>query len=227
MTAVRYPTAEWIPATRHSGRFHPIGVCIHVMQGYRRTMDRWARDDTGPEVSAHFGIDRAGQVAQYVSLDRVAWHAGRIDSQPPTWPLYRHGTNPNTQLIGIELEGFSVNPGYEYDYLYDTDHPWPAGMIAAAARVAAWCFEHVLYAPPFTHPIRQLLIGHSEIAVLSRADDPGAHFPWTDFRSQVLDLLGVRPAEPLVMLAPGHYRVPAGFTLIGPGDGTYAELEVR
>ena len=51
----------------------------------------------GVEVSAHFFIRRAGELMQFVSCDRRAWHAGESSH------LGRN--NCNDFSIGIELEG--------------------------------------------------------------------------------------------------------------------------
>jgi AmpD protein len=51
----------------------------------------------GLQVSAHFVIRRTGEVLQFVSADRRAWHAGRS--------FWRGRDNCNHFSIGIELEG--------------------------------------------------------------------------------------------------------------------------
>lgn len=51
----------------------------------------------GLEVSAHFLIDRQGQITQFVSCDARAWHAGRSS--------FAGQDNCNDFSIGIELEG--------------------------------------------------------------------------------------------------------------------------
>lgn len=51
----------------------------------------------GLRVSAHFLVRRNGEVLQFVSGDRRAWHAG-----PSAW---RGIDNCNDRSIGIELEG--------------------------------------------------------------------------------------------------------------------------
>jgi N-acetyl-anhydromuramoyl-L-alanine amidase len=51
----------------------------------------------GLQVSAHFVIRRTGEVLQFVSGDRRAWHAGRSH--------WRGRDNCNDFSIGIELEG--------------------------------------------------------------------------------------------------------------------------
>lgn len=51
----------------------------------------------GTEVSSHFVIARCGELIQYVSCDKRAWHAGRS-----TW---QGRSECNDWSIGIELEG--------------------------------------------------------------------------------------------------------------------------
>jgi len=51
----------------------------------------------GLEVSAHFVIRRSGELLQFVSCDRRAWHAG-VSS-------WRGRQNCNDYSVGIELEG--------------------------------------------------------------------------------------------------------------------------
>lgn len=51
----------------------------------------------GLEVSAHFYIDRSGQLWQFVSCDERAWHAGAS--------CFRGRDDCNDFSIGIELEG--------------------------------------------------------------------------------------------------------------------------
>jgi len=65
----------------------------------------------GIEVSAHFVIDRHGQVTQFVSCDERAWHAGRSS--------FKGQDNCNDFSIGIELEGLEgdVFAGAQYKAL--------------------------------------------------------------------------------------------------------------
>ena len=53
----------------------------------------------GLTVSAHFLVRRDGQLLQFVSCDRRAWHAGRSQ--------WRGRDNCNDWSIGIELEGLA------------------------------------------------------------------------------------------------------------------------
>jgi AmpD protein len=55
------------------------------------------RDVEGKELSAHFLVNRRGQITQFVDTDRAAYHAGRSSWQG------RGGCNDYS--VGIELEG--------------------------------------------------------------------------------------------------------------------------
>jgi len=54
------------------------------------------------EVSSHLFIRRTGEVIQYVSFDKRAWHAGKSSFQGKD--------NCNDYSIGIELEGSDFEP---------------------------------------------------------------------------------------------------------------------
>ena len=63
----------------------------------------------GLQVSAHFFIERGGQLWQFVSCDDRAWHAGES--------VFRGKSNCNDNSVGIELEGLEgltfEDPQYE------------------------------------------------------------------------------------------------------------------
>ena len=167
------------------GGMRPIAVVNHVAQGYVRTLDDWAR--RGVNVSPHFGITRAGEVHQYVGIFDAGYHAGRLDpGHPPTWRRYRQGVNPNRYTIGIEFEGFSAVPTYGYDYVYEQARPWPEPMVEAGIDVHRWIFRQI-----DIEPSSDSVIGHSEIAPLSRANDPGPCWP----RARILEALGAGAAR--------------------------------
>jgi N-acetyl-anhydromuramoyl-L-alanine amidase len=82
-----------LPPGQYGGR--------EVQQFFTNTLDWHAHPyfDTikGMEVSAHFYIQRHGELWQFVSCDSRAWHAGTSH--------YRGKSNCNDNSIGIELEG--------------------------------------------------------------------------------------------------------------------------
>jgi AmpD protein len=88
----------------------------------------------GTEVSAHFVIRRSGEVLQFVSVERRAWHAGRS--------CWRGRDNCNDWSVGIELEGLE---GERFD-----DRQYPA-------------LAHLLRELALRWPIEQV-VGHEHVA---------------------------------------------------------------
>ena len=73
----------------------------------------------GLQVSAHFFIQRQGELWQFVSCDDRAWHAGAS--------FYRGRANCNDDSIGIELEGL------EGDSFESAQYETLAALIGALA----------------------------------------------------------------------------------------------
>lgn len=110
------------------------------------------REVEGKELSAHFLIDRAGHVTQFVTTDRVAYHAGAS--------RWRGRSGCNEFSIGIELVG-------------DADHDFTVRQYAALARL---CFDLMRAHPKIT--LRRI-VAHSQIATpRGRKTDPGSRFDW-------------------------------------------------
>ncbi|MCF5630493.1 1,6-anhydro-N-acetylmuramyl-L-alanine amidase AmpD [Pseudomonas syringae] len=110
-------------------------------------------------VSAHFLIERDGDVIQFVScLDR-AWHAGVSSFDG------REGCNDFS--IGIELEGTDEQPFSEAQYHALID-------LTLQLRKA------------FVAITPERICGHSDIAP-GRKTDPGPCFDWAKFRAALLD----------------------------------------
>ena len=89
----------------------------------------------GLEVSAHFYIQRSGELWQFVSCDDRAWHAG--ESQ------YKGRANCNNYSIGIELEGLEGGPfeSAQYEALAALcpalSQRYPIARVAGHEHVAA------------------------------------------------------------------------------------------
>jgi AmpD protein len=94
----------------------------------------------GARVSAHFFIDRQGNVFQFVSTADRAWHAG-----PST---FEGRANCNDFSLGIELEGTDFTPFTDAQYR------------SLCRLVAPLCD---------TYPLRAIR-GHSDIAVERKTD---------------------------------------------------------
>jgi N-acetyl-anhydromuramoyl-L-alanine amidase len=100
------------------------------------------------KVSAHFFVRRSGEVVQFVSCDRRAWHAGASS--------WRGREQCNDYSIGIELEGLDD------------------GSRFCKAQYAA--LASVLRALARRYPVTDIA-GHEHVAP-GRKADPGPGFDW-------------------------------------------------
>jgi AmpD protein len=117
------------------------------------------REVAGRELSAHFLIDRAGDITQFVATARAAFHAGVS--------RWRGRAGCNDFSVGIELTG-------------DADHDFTARQYAALARL---CRELMRAYPQIT-PRR--IVGHSQVAwPRGRKSDPGPRFDWGRLRESL------------------------------------------
>ncbi len=120
------------------------------------------RDLAGVKVSSHLFIRRTGEVIQYVSFNRRAWHAGASQ--------FEKRENCNDFSIGIELEGTD-------EIRYEREQY--ASLIEVVASL--------LRAYPAIN--EQRVVGHVDIAP-GRKTDPGPVFDWPMFRDAVHCELG-------------------------------------
>ena len=104
----------------------------------------------GIEVSAHLLIRRDGELVQFVSFDRRAWHAGESS--------FRGKARCNDFSIGIELEGEDDTP-YD-DRQYNTLQLTVCALLRAYPQISA-----------------RDIAGHSDISP-GRKTDPGPAFDW-------------------------------------------------
>jgi AmpD protein len=87
----------------------------------------------GAEVSAHFFIERGGEVWQFVSCDDRAWHAGKSS--------FAGRENCNDYSVGIELEG--IEGGAFEDTQYASLQALLAALQQAYPIVAVTGHEHI------------------------------------------------------------------------------------
>lgn len=118
----------------------------------------------GLRVSAHFLIDRAGVVTQFVSCNRRAWHAGRSQ--------YAGRDACNDFSIGVELEGTDVLPYSEPQY--QSLAALTLALQRTYPQLAAWRIS-----------------GHQHIAP-GRKTDPGPAFDWKRYFGDLAALRRVR-----------------------------------
>lgn len=134
-----------IPGNHSKGRSRPVDMLvIHVMEGTMAGTLSWFRNPAA-QVSAHYGISRAGEVVQYVHERDTAWHAGRVLRPTARLVRERAGVNPNSYSIGIENEGTGKDP------------PTEAQIWANVDLIRTLCRR---YAIPIT---RRHIVGHNEI----------------------------------------------------------------
>ena len=120
------------------------------------------REVEGKELSAHFLIDRAGRVTQFVATDRVAYHAGES--------RWRGREGCNDFSVGIELIG-------------DADHVFTARQYATLARLC----RDLMREHPMITPNR--IVAHSQVATPhGRKTDPGPRFDWPRLRRNIAAL---------------------------------------
>ena len=127
-------------------------------------------------VSSHYVIDRSGQAYQFVSEDRIAYHAGK--GSLVNYPTYKDKLNAHS--IGIELlaigtkeEMVSMMP----EEHYDTIDPTHIGYTAEQYETLKDLLVDIstFYG---TIPLdRDHIIGHDEYAP-DRKTDPGSLFDW-------------------------------------------------
>ena len=126
-------------------------------------------------VSAHYIIDREGNIHPAVPEDRVAFHAGMgtlVD-----FPEYEDRLNEYS--IGIELLGIGTQEemalfltACEYQAL----DPALIGFTDAQYDALNWLLNDILARHPGIRPNRTHIIGHDEYA--PDKPDPGALFEW-------------------------------------------------
>lgn len=101
-------------------------------------------------VSAHLLVRRDGELVQYVSLHRRAWHAGES--------CFQGRRRCNDYSIGIELEGSDDIPYSDVQY----------------SRLIEICGALMRRYPGLA---RDRIVGHCDIAP-GRKSDPGPSFDW-------------------------------------------------
>jgi AmpD protein len=170
----RLPQARWVPSPNCDARPGDVALdlivvhCISLPPGafggdyvealFCNRLDLGAHEYfpalEGLEVSAHFLIDRAGALTQFVDCGDRAWHAGVS--------RYCGRERCNDFSIGIELEGTETTPYEAAQY----------GSLAALIRALRARYPS----------LRQgAVVAHSDIAP-GRKTDPGPAFDWARLR---------------------------------------------
>ncbi len=136
-------------------------IVLHVTgPGTLAGMDSWFKNPAS-SVSATFGIDKNGDLHQYVQLGDAAWHAGIVNRPDLTNPLIQNwntnAINPNRCTVGIELVlGGPAEPLADYPKMQRT-----------LTYLLNWLNDQTGVPLDRTH-----LIGHYQIDAVNRATDP-------------------------------------------------------
>lgn len=148
----------------------PISLLVlHATAGSARSALAWLTNSRA-RVSAHYVIDKQGQIYQLVPDEHAAWHAGRAS--------WRNETDINAISIGIELE--NANTGHD---------PYPPEQIDALVQLASEKVAQYRIEP-------DMVVRHRDIAVpRGRKTDP-AGFPWAEFRSRLFPQSPPPPERP-------------------------------
>lgn len=146
----RNSLAEWAPSPNYNAR-RPQMVVIHhtVEDTFDGALKVLQTQNSGGPVSSHYLIGKDGRLAQLVSDDHRAYHAGG-----GSWGPYH---DLNSLSIGIEL----VNNGFE---------PFPQPQIDALLVLLEDLTRR--YGIPRTQ-----ITGHADVDPI-RKQDPNGFFPW-------------------------------------------------
>ena len=162
--AADYPGAVWRPAascnytnSNRENSYDIHKIVIHVAEGPYSATQRWFKN-CAAQASAHYVVSRKGGVAQCVSDEDIAWHAGWWDT--------------NTHSIGIEHAGYANNPD-----------SFSKEMYHASAKLSAWCCKQYKIPIDRTH-----IIGHYQVPGCPYSGggaachtDPGPYWNWTKY----------------------------------------------
>lgn len=175
----------------------PIDILVLHYTGMRTAEEALARlCDPEAKVSAHYTIDRGGQIYHHVDESLRARHAG-----VSYWAGVR---DVNSRSIGIEL----VNPGHEFGYIAFEEAQIQSLMELSRGILAR-------------HPISpRRVVGHSDVAP-ARKMDPGELFPW---RRLAENGIGIFPPED-VAGKPGRGEADMAHMLARFGYGVPPDVE--
>lgn len=143
-------------------------IVLHATAGTARSALAWLTNPAA-RVSAHYLIDKTGQIYRLVPDEYAAWHAGRA--------AWRGETAINELSLGIELE--NANNGRD---------PYPVAQLNALIHLTREKVAQYRIAP-------DMVVRHLDVAVpRGRKNDP-AGFPWTEFLQQVFAETNVPPSD--------------------------------
>ena len=145
---------KFIPSSNYSKKKRKIKfIIIHYtgMQSERASINRLTSKRSN--VSAHYLINKKGDIINMVDEKNIAWHAGKSK--------WKNFVNLNEKSIGIEL----VNKGLQFGY--ETFSKKQISKLVSLCKILIKKYK-----------LKSTdILGHSDIAPL-RKKDPGEKFPW-------------------------------------------------
>lgn len=201
----RAPNYQWYDANRARARGgHPINKIttsvIHATSGWatQHALDRWKE----VKASAHWIIPDEDEpqhgkfVWSVISESLAAYHVKDKLRHPDLGDIRRI----NDYSLGIEI----VNTQEVQNY---TD-PYSKWQVAQAALLVRFCWAK--------YPNLKHVISHARIDP-ERRDDPGANFPWAEFKELVLSERGDPAPEALASMVKPITEFPALSARFGGG----------
>ena len=145
------------PMTKGRNGQRVIAIVDHIMEGTLSGTDTHFRH---VDASTHFGVGKNGVIWQWVDLGDAAW--GNVDVKNPSWSLLPQGVSPNLVTVSIEHEGF-------------TGQALTPAQKKASFQMQAWLCQELQIKPS-----PETVIGHYRINSVTRAQCPGAAYPWDE-----------------------------------------------
>ena len=190
------PKFERVHSPNYNNFLNPMYIVIHYTAGgsAASTVDWFMQPEN--KVSAHFVIERNGDITQCVSLNNRAWHAGSSE--------YKGVVGLNAYSVGIELANWGplrrdLQTGFYYPYaqtnpVYDIPQNRVIGILPQDKESIYVYWERfpaeqlfslalLCYCLCQSLPIQELL-SHAEISP-GRKIDPGPAFPLDVFKRLV------------------------------------------
>ncbi len=188
--AFRKPTPNiW---TANDGAVRPVEFAVYHYTAGDLAPSIRTLCDPARKASAHFVVDRNGDIWQLASLDDRTWHAGGTKESPSLW---RRSGRVNQRSFGIEIvnwgplikrdvswtcwTGRSVNVSVWIDPKKDTSF-WEA-YSDQQVRALEDLTKRLVQLYPILGESADRLVGHSDVDP-RRKVDPGPAFPWHRIR---------------------------------------------
>lgn len=149
----------------------PYVIVDHISAGSMGSMDNWFRSAGNKKSSAHFGVSKAGEIHQYVPIQRMAWANGlsQWEQRNALAQVIRNNpsVNPNKYTVSIEHEG--------------TDGDLTQAQFAATVWLHKYIQTEIkrLYGRDMALD-EYHVIGHFQVDPKRKPNCPGPKFPWAN-----------------------------------------------